>query len=493
MNRTVAWLALVLLAGPVAAQQPGPEPSQPAVAPVHRPVVTADLRPEYLAGEPILVRFEVANKTTTDVRFADLSARPWLVRFELTGPDGKTLSRFNTPPELDLPRAWELGPRGRRQVLLQIPSSAGLAPGDWQVKVRILDDQGDVSLPTHSFSVARPKPVGGALVNDPLGTDRSGHQAVWVHQAASGYDLYLHHSQGKRPEKTLGDYHLAHLDQRVDPVLTHSRPQERWGRYVYWQRDGRTLQYAQLDGQQLRGKVRTLQVPWPEVELLARGGTDADGGLHVPLWVPAPKGTGGEIRVASIRGQGKARFRSVVRLPRPPAWVESTVDASGTLRLLISHDGFLDLYAVAPGNDLPAVGKRLPVELAPQAARFGYLPDQDDAPGGLAILGLNVTPEGLIGQWLTLGGQPGHRYAPLAPPAGASLLDLLPRGLQPYAAAYQPPEGPAVLLRPGKPAKTLQGRADGVLLSDGADAVLLRELTGGQAPLRTRRLIDGSD
>ncbi len=493
MNRIAAWLSLGLLTAPVMAQQPELTDEPATTAPLPRPTITTDLRAEYLAGTPVLIRFEVANATPQVLSFADLAARPWLVRFELTGPDGKSIQRFNTPPEVDLPRSWELGPRGRRQVLLQIPSSAGLAPGEWQVRIRIQDDQGELTLPPHKFLVAPPRPVGGALIHEPLGIQRSGHQAVWVHKARSGYDLYLHHSQGQRPEKTLGDYHLSHLEQRVDPILSHSRPQERWGRYIYWQQDEKTLAYAQLDGQQLRGRIRTLQAPWPQLQLLGRGATDADGGLHVPLWVPAPKGTGGEIRVASIRGPGRARFRSVVRLPREPAWVETTTDASGALRILVAHDGFLDLYTVTPQNDLPAVGTRLPVDLAPQIARFGYLPDQEDIAGGLAILGLHKTPEGLVGEWVTLGGQTTHRFAPITPPPGATLVDLLPRGLTPFAAAYLPPEGPGVLLRPDTPPLTLQGRPEGALLSDGDDAVFLRELGGPRSPLTTRRLVDGKE
>ncbi len=490
MNRILAWLGVALLAAPAVAQDT-PAPPAEQVAPVPRPDISADLRPEYLAGDPILIRFEVANTAAERVEFADLSARPWLVRFELTDPDGKQHNRFNTPPKLDMGQKWALGPRGRRQVLLQIPSSGVFKTGEWQVTIRVQDDQGDVTLPPHTFRVAPGRPVGGALVHDPLGTDRSGHHAVWVHKAARGYDLYLHHSQGQRPERTQGNYHLAHLDERVDPVLTHSRPQERWGRFLYWQQDARTVAYAQLDGQQLRGRIRTLQAPWPGVELMGRGGTDAEGGLHVPLWVPAPKGSGGELRVASVRGQGSARFRSVVRLPRRPAWVESVVDASGALRLLIAHDGFLDLYTVAPKGDLPAVPSRLSVELAPATARFGYLTDREDAAGGLAILGLYGSPDGLVGRWTSLTGQVLYSYAPVKPPPGAVLLDLLPRNYDAFAALYRPTEGPSLLVVPGRPAKTLQGRPDAVLLSDGEDAVLLRSLgTKGRA-LETRRLLDG--
>ena len=342
MTRPLAWLCLTLLAAPALAESPpASAPTQPS--PAIRPVLSADLRAEYLAGKPVLIRFDVQNPSAEPTTFADLSSRPHLVRFELTGPDGKVQHRFNTPPETDDGRQWALGPRGRRQVLLQIPSSGGFKPGQWQVAITVLDDAGEVRLDPHTFILSKPRPVSASLAHDPLGSERSGHQAIWLHKAAEGYDLYLHHSQGTRPERTLGEYYLVHLDTRIEPVLTHSRPLERSGRHVYWQQDDRTIAYLQLDGQQVRGRIATIQVPWPTVSVVSRGATDPNGDLHVPLWVPAPKGSGGELRVASVRGQDGARFRSVVRLPRPPAWVESTVDASGDLRLLIAHDGFLDL------------------------------------------------------------------------------------------------------------------------------------------------------
>jgi hypothetical protein len=491
MNRTIAWLGLALVAAPVLAQ-PTPAPQEQPTKKTARPQVSVDFRPEYLAGEPILLRFEVSNQSTETTRFADLSSRPHLVRFDLTGPDGKKQTRFNTPPPIDPGRLWELSPRSRRQVLLQVPSSRGFKPGRWSVTIRILDDSGEITLPSHDFLLKTPRPVAGSLVRDELGLERTGHQAVWVHKAQDGYDLYLHHSQGKRPEKTLGDYYLLHLDDRIEPVLSHSRPQERWGRYIYWQVDDKTISYVQLDGQRIRGKVRKLQMPWPAASLLARGTTDADGSLHLPLWINAPQGTGGEIRVASVRSQAGTRFRSVVRLPRAPAWVESTIDASGALRLLVAHDGFLDLYTVDPKGDLPAVGRRLSVDLAPQAARFGFLPDQEDQAGGLAILGLYRSEAGLVGRWTSLSGRTIHDFAVVIPPPSTQLQDLLPLGLAPFAALYQATgDLPAQLIRPGHPQKSLQARSEGVLISNGEGAVLLRQLDAGR-PIETRRLVDGT-
>ncbi len=495
MTRSTASLllvsVLVLGAVPVWAQEsPRDEPTESRAART-QPVLSVDLRPEYLAGEPILIRFDLSNPTQEKTSFADLSSRPHLVRFELTDPNGKTQVRFNTPPKQDPKKRWELGPRGRRQVLLQIPSSAIFKPGTWSLTIRILDDAGERVLPAHSFVLATPRPVAGALVHDALGSERAGHQTIWLHRARQGYDLYLHHSPGKRPQKTLGNSFLVHLDEPIEPVLTHSRPLDRSGRFVTWQVDPRTIAALQLDGKKARGGVRTFQVPWPKVTLLGRGGTDAQGGLHIPIWVPAPRGSGGEIRIASLHGQQGTHFRSVARLSRPPAWVESTIDASGALRLLIAHDGFLDLYTVGATSDLPAVGQRLDVEIAPKVARFGHLPDQDDIPGGLTILGLTPTPEGLVGQWINLNGQTVHRYVPVQPPAGGTLVDLLPRGLAPFAAVYQPKEGPAVLVTPGRTPQTLQGKTDGILFASQDEEVFLRRLAPG-GPIETRQLWDGA-
>ena len=490
MTARLLILALSLLVTAPSVAQEGPEPPRPAeVQPSPKAEVSANLRAEYLAGEPILVRFEVSNPHAQPIVFPDLAGRPHLVRFHLTGPDGEETVRFNTPPAEDGGRTWTLSPRGRRQVLLQVPSSAVFAPGGWSITVHILTGSGELVLPSHDFVLARARPVAGSMSVDALGTARAGHVAVWVHKAKDGYDLFLHHADGRRPERTIGDYHLAHLERRVDPVLTHSRPQERWGRYLYWQLDDRTVEYVQLDGQQLRGERRRLQVPWPGVEVMGRGSTDADGGLHVPLWVPGPRGTAGELRVASVRSPTGPRFRSVARLPRPPTWVETAVDGTGALRLLVSHDGLLDLYTVTATGELPAIGHRLDVDLAPLVARFGFLPDREESPGGLAVLGLYAEEEGWVGRWTTLRGKELHAWPVMHPPPGARPLDLLPRGFDAPVALSRPAEGPVQWAMPGRVSQPLGVDPSGVLLGTEAGVVLYRRLVPG-GPVHHLRLVE---
>jgi hypothetical protein len=427
-NLSPMGLAL-LLAAPVLAQDSSPVEIQ------------ADLRSEYLAGEPILVWLTAENTSPQAASTADLSARPWLVRFTLQGEDGKK-TWSTTPPAIDPGGKWTLNPRGRRRVLLEIPSSERLTAAEYGLSIAI-DDDGQVrTLPDWTLRLVPPRHVGGGPVYDPMTVENVGFQTAWLHRGEAGYDLYLHHAVGANPQDVIGDYFLHRLDEEVDPVLSLSRPQQSWDRFIYWQQGDKEIWYARLQGQVLRDEPRKIEPPYPELELVSRGSTDARGGLHVPMWVPAPGGAGGELRVASIRGQGGTRFRLVDRFDSRPELVETAVDSSGDLRLLVQDDEQLVIYQLASSGELPAVGKALEDgdrELA--AARFGYLPQRGDEPGGLGVLMLfedtRLEPDGssvdvLDGGYYALSGRQLQSWPQVTVPDGWSAVDALPRGYDPY-------------------------------------------------------------
>ena len=64
-------------------------------------VVAADLRQDYVAGFPMLVRITVRNDGDAPTSFPDLASRPWLVRFLVDGPGGQKSERYTTPPAID--------------------------------------------------------------------------------------------------------------------------------------------------------------------------------------------------------------------------------------------------------------------------------------------------------------------------------------------------------------------------------------------------------
>ncbi len=452
--------------------------------------LSADLRAEYLAGEPILVRLTASNPSAEAQSMADLDSRTWLVKFTMTDAGGGARSWHSTPPGEDPGGRWRIAPRGQRQVLLEVPSSAGLPPGDYTLEVAVDDDGQLRELAPQPLRLAPPDPVGGRAWYDPLAVESVGFQTAWVHRAASGYDLYLHHASGDRPDALIGDYHLLHLDEAIEPILSLSRPQESWDRFIYWQSGERGIRYARLQGHALRGAPRLMEAPYPELELIGRGSTDPGGGLHVPVWIPDPSGSGGELRVVSIRERG-SRFRSAGHYRERPELVETAVDGAGELRLLVLSDDLV-LYHLSSAGDLPAAGELLLGGDEARwivAARFGYLPSLEDRPGGLGILllseGLREEADGgtspvLQGRWTSLSGRTLHTFPVVDYPPGFSPQDLLPRGYDPFVLLLKK-DGVKQLLQlaPERAPRSLTWVPDARLGRDREGGIWLRGLGSG--------------
>lgn len=502
LTRNLTLLALLTLPLATLAQEGGTVPGTGSAseAPAASALsLSADLRAEYLLGDPILVRLAVSNSSAEAQSFPDLSRRPWLVRFDLSYPDGKKQSWFTTPPEQDPGQSWSVPARGQKRTLLEIPSSGRLKAGDYTLVVRVITPTGELSLPPHRLRLAPAAPVGGQPAYEPLGLERSGHQLAWLHKAAAGYDLYIHHADGRQPQKVLGNYHLLHLDEAVEPQLTVSRPQQRWDRWITWLERDATIAGVRLQAQGLRDdKPLRVRTPYPRIELLGRGSTDTEGDLHVPFWVPAPSGAGGELRVASIRARGEPRFRLVVRLDRRPGWVESGIDGNGDLRLVVENNGNADLYTLAAAGELPASGQRLvrpPTDGSPAArpelARFGTLPELGEEAGGLAVQVLLSTPSGWSAAWYTLSGRALKQLDPVVLPAGAKAIDLLPRAYDPFLLLYTV-QGETWAAQPGTASQNLGRPARPSLTAGSGGAVYLRTLEPA-GPVRTRTLVPATE
>jgi hypothetical protein len=494
MHTSTLWLLFALTAqaqDTPAAGEPAAEGDTPAAdAAVPRVDVVADLRAEYIQGEPILVRLTASNPAQQTQEFADLASRPHLVKFELVDPQGKKQVWYSTPPDQDDGRTWKLPVRGNRTVLLQIPQSQRLKAGTYTLTVKI-DGHGDLA-PT-TLRLAKAKPVAGEVVFEPRGATRAGHQTVWVHQAKEGFDLYLHHADGKNPNKLVADHHLAHMDKVVEPHLSLSTPQARWERYVYWQRDARTIEFFRLEGQGLIGPTRRIQTPYPKVELIGRASTDTAGMLNAPVWIPAPSGDRGELKVLSVGEREAPTYRNVVQLKAKPAWLETGLDTGGNLRMLVPGPNGLDLYTLLAGVQLPASGKALARPegegaelLTPVAGRFGVLDESDGRPGGLAILVLFERVDGsLEGRWYALDGSELGRVAPVTPPPKAEIVDILPLSYDDYGVLLRSATGLAYA-KPSEPLAPIAGVKEGTLLyRDGA--TWIRSLEAG-GPVRLTQI-----
>jgi len=389
----LAALAFAAVPTPVhAGDAVGASPVNPALH------VAADLRTDYLTGVSWLVTLTVRNDGDQPASFPDLGARPHLVHFVLDGAKGRT-ERFSTPPAQDPGTTWTLPAHSERRVILEVPSSAAFAPGAWKLTVRIADPAGPFELPTQALTASVPHPVGGQPVWEPTVAANTGMMMPWVQQAAQGYDLYLAWSQPKRPEVVVAEYRLAHLDKPVQPVLALSRPSDAQSRYIYWLEDGHTLTAVRLDGQALRGAPKKIGLPYPSVELLDRGVSDSHGGLLVPVWIPGPKGTSGEVRVICISERGELRFRSVGSFPARPRVASSAATSASNLLLGLGDDAGVTLYEVDPtaAPELPARGMRVwktDGGWSVAGITFDVLQDQGDHPGGLSMLTVLRRAEG---------------------------------------------------------------------------------------------------
>lgn len=508
------WVLFSLLVGVVAAQVPGAPgasgagapgagapgagaPGAGSAAPGVSAVtaaglrVAADVRPEHLAGFTMLVQIVVENPTKQEAAFPDLSARPWLVHFVFAG-GGLRQDRANTPPASDGGAVWRLPPGGRRSVLLEVPLSADVRAGSWSLTVEIRDPLG-LSLPAQSVRVSPAQPVAGRFLWDGAASQASGAAMAWLHRASTGYDLYLMTFKPREPAKIAGQYALAHLNQIADPWLSRTRASDTGSRYAYWMEGPQALRALPIDGV-TPGAARTVVLPWPRVDLLSQGITDGRGGLQIPIWVPAPRGEGGSVKIAGLDKRGALQIRTVADLPARPL-AATGIDAAGNLLLAVGHAAAVDLYRLDPAwpAELPARGARaLTLDPGWRAAALGWdvLPDRADRPGGLALQTLLLDesrPEArrarrvhsdLSGRTLLDSGP-----APWALPGSVS--DNLPAGEASYtlsrdgsAAWYAAPGAAPIRLEPTPP--------PGMLFSD-REGVKLRAL-GGPGVVQDRLL-----
>lgn len=462
-----------------------------APAPAARPGLSADLRGAYLAGQPMLVRLTVENAASETLSFPDLSLRPWLVYFEIVDAKGKKATYHNTAPAKDTGTLWQLPSRARKQVLMDIPQSATLKPGSYTLNLRVEDPKGVVKLDSHSFTIEAVRPSAGRVHYEPLGVDRTGHQVAWTQKSGKGFDVYIEQADASEPRRVLGQYYLEHSETAADPVLSLALPSARWDRYVYWQRDARSVQVARLQGAGQPVSSRLIQTPYPKVELLGRGATDKDGGLHMPIWVPAPTGSGGELLVLSLRDRGQRSYRSLAKYDDQPDWIETGIDSGGNLRLVFPNEGHLDQYTILAQTELPGAGKRLINKdeqgKAALAARYAVLPASEGRPGGLALFVLLQEPEGQVsGQWFGLDGTPMATVAAL-PLGEGRVSDILPLGYDDYVVLVTRPDGKLAVLQPSQPALQAPPQSEATLVGDGTHLWLRSVQTSG-GPVKTTKL-----
>ncbi len=499
-------LALLAIAPPgfaapatPASPGPPPAPSSTPVAPAPAAsgsaneakaknglVVSANLREEYVTGFSMLVTLTVRNDGAAPLTFPDLAVRPHLVRFSMKKGPYKW-ERFTTPPATEPATEWTIAPRAQRQVTLEIPNSASLDAGDWDLSLVVKDPAGDVALASRVVKLAAAKPVGGSFQHEPTIQQSVGAMIPWLHQGTGGFDLYLMQLAAKNASKVVGQFHLARLPARVDPVLSRSRAADAGSRYLYWSSGPQAVALARLEGTALRGKPRVVSLPYPNAELLGRGATDAKGGVVIPLWIPDPGGVSGTIRALCVDDRGGQVLREVTRLPARPGTVATAVDASSNLLLAIGHGVAVDLYRIDPSLP-PEIGARgarvtaLAEGWAAAALAFDTLPDRGDRPGGVALLSLltqGAAPTATYRtRWSDLSGKLIEESQPLPWAAPGAVTSLLPGGYGPFYYLTADATGATWYGAQAAAPQKLTGAAPGALWL-APDAVKARRLVEG--------------
>ncbi len=390
----------------------------------------AFLRGEYLAGHPVLVPIRLWNAGTDIQTAPDLERRPWLVSFTFKPGDGQLERRRTTPPASDPGQTIRLSPRSQRRTLMEVPLGNSLKPGEYNLQVQLDPDTIPRALATRTVRIASAEPVEADLRQGVSAAHRSSSMTVWVHKATEGFDLYLSPLDG--PVKGSTQW-MASLPEKVRPMLSDAPRAEGGARHVVWQRGDRGIGWMSLEGTGLQQEPRTFEVPWPKLELVARPATDGAGNLHIPVWIPAPKGSAGELRIITVMDRGTVSYRRAATFPSRPTSIASTVDDSGAMQVLVANNDALDLYTVRNSGgahaDLPVPGRRLyrtPEGTSLVDARFGLRASTGSQKGGLAVLTTTRSEAGFASAWMGLRGAVLHQMPALAEPAGATLVDILP-------------------------------------------------------------------
>jgi hypothetical protein len=406
----VAAAPLALAAAPAAPDPAAKGADAPVVSPARESfdtlvtatapsglTLSANLRDEYLAGLPMLVELRAGNVGTTPVTTPDLGQRPHLVHFVLTSPAGKKTERYSTPPAFDTGGDWTIAPKAERAVLLEVPSSAALELGAWRLEILVGDGEKAVVMPAQKFVVSPARPVAGDPLWESSISRKSGSLIPWVHQAAGGWDVYLNQYAAGDADRLLVHHRLFRSSERIAPVLSRTQASTARSRWLYWAGHAGELRTVRLEGGRVTGSVRSLGIPWATALPLARGVSDGAGGLSLPLWVPAPKGESGSVRMMTMSQRGQVEYRMVADFASKPPIAETGVDAAGRAVLVLAHDKGLDVYRVDPTREarFPVGGARAwkagegwnTVGVALDA-----LPESEGRAGGLAVVAAQLLP-----------------------------------------------------------------------------------------------------
>ena len=439
------------------------------------PDISASMQPVQFKGSPLVVDFEIHNSSASALVMPDLSARPDLVRFELRQRRVRE-RRYNTPDEGTASATWQMPAGAQRELRLEVPGSAGLPVGPLTVDIEVRTSAPQ-TLQTQRVEVVHPAPVSGDLSGLTAAPGTQHPDVIWVHAHNDSHILVLQHHRGERRYQLA----LSDLSQTIQPWLSRSRRDALGERSVVWLTGANRLHVLRMRGQRTRGKPSSINLPWPAAQIISHPSTDRDGTLRVPMWIPAPSGDQGELRLATVSGKQPAQFPKILSLSARPEQVLNTVDATGRAVVYVMQADRVDTFTPPAQTGLPWTRRTLWQATSGRVASriaLGDFPATEGFPGGTALLLATNWSEGTATHWRTLQGELLQGHA-LVPHQGR-LQQLVPRGEDWPALLF---EGGTVVV--GDTQRTVTGSGH---LATAQDALMWRTLTQ-KGPVRDRPIL----
>ena len=337
--------------------------------------VSLDLREQYLANEPIIIQITVQNIGKTEIDVPDLGAQPWRTSFYLHHENGNKQKRNNTKNQKT--NRWKIPPRSARSVQLEIPSSAGLSTGKYELTVEI-DSEISKYKEQKTIHIAKSSAKNvdtHRRINQKL-------EVLWGQPNQKGIDLYLNNGQWNQYLRSWK------APQKPKLLICSSCT----GKY-HWRQNNDIY---------VQGKtLYKISPPWPKFEIIDRGIIAKEGLIHLVVWIPQKQK--GSLWLLTIDRKGVPDYRKMRGETTKPTSCNGFVNNQEQALFLVYHQNYIELFTVnKPPRKLPVPSKKIASTnktTTIQHAQFLIHPQN-----GLAILTIQKENNSYFAQWYGLQG-----------------------------------------------------------------------------------------
>ena len=292
--------------------------------------VQTNLQEHYIAGQPIFVDIRVQNIGSTPETLPNLDQQTWKVRWTMNNSNGKQTLRST---EGENQAQWILQPRQLKEVRFLIPNSAKLPTGKQTIELQI-------ELPQESYLEKKEIYI---HPKDPLWEDRDIRadlaffpegEYLWGQAFSTTQQvIFLEKQQNSA---------LSVPILRADKELRFVQSISNHDHHIYALQRNRLLIHTLARDEVKKGI--NISIPWKQVSILARGITDSDQQLVLPLWIPDPNQASGTIRSIQISKTGDVSYRKIISLPTKPVSMDTALTSTGTPLYLIQTENRVYLF-----------------------------------------------------------------------------------------------------------------------------------------------------